>query len=681
MASWFKMAVRILFPFLFVVAFCMKRTVNDVRLSALQASGTHSKASTVRMLLELQSTGVLEGEEDERSLRRKIQTAVENTSTIETPYGPMVQQIKIGTKKLVDWDVCNPLAFLSYMSSISMAFCAVMKTAMDNANNGALRLVIYMDEMRPGNPFRQEKARKLMCIYWCFVDWEGWLISRTFAWPCFSILRCSIIDTFDGAVSYLARVILHYFFPSTGESLARGIVLKDPNGEPYVVKANFCGWLCDLAAHRDILCWKGWNANVCCPECDNVNPRHFGPQAPDGTIGLDCADAALFNRGIERTSEQIFNTYDEIAVARRTMTATPFKAFETKKGYTYVENSIMMDLPLRLIYRPKEHTIRDWQHTLACDGVGNTLIRQVIRLIEPHGFTLQHVITFMSLVNLPHKYGKADPEQWLGKTRVLTDTIKSFSSIILNLVQMLYLFLEKYCNIAGLVDVRRMFYLFHIYVGVLSTGPDEAPKYVEQLRRIQTEFHELFAMLSTSFKAKLHQMYHILDGIEWLGKALSCFVTERKHRVVKAASLHVFRHIEHTVLADVLHKQCSQFAEGVDLFKERILYRPSPLTGVEGLLRSAAAVLPCGMLHRGDIVWLRDCRCGRILNFFEFDESIFVHVAILANIDAEPSRLDETRQSREFVDSRSVVDSCTWYYESRIEIKVVIPPLALISLV
>ena len=285
----------------------------------------------------------------------------------------------------------------------------------------------------------------------------------------------------------------------------------------------------------------------------------------------------------------------------------------------------------------------------------------------------------MSLVNLPHKYGKPLPEHWLGRNRVKKQTISSFSSIVLNLVPMLFLFLDKYCsNDPELVDVVRMYYVFHIILGVLSTGPDDAPRHTDKLRRLIVEFHSLFARLSNSFKPKLHQMHHLIDGIEWLGKSLSCFVTERKHRVIKDCALHVFRHIEHTVLADVINKQCHQFAEGVDLFKEQFLHKPRTVSGVDGLLRSAAAMLRCGMVRSGDIVWFRDATCGRVVYFIEIGDSIYIFVALYANIEGDPSRLDESRQSRHFIDAHSMVDACTWYYANPAEIKIVIPPIVLI---
>ena len=107
------------------------------------------------------------------------------------------------------------------------------------------------------------------------------------------------------------------------------------------------------------------------------------------------------------------------------------------------------------------------------------------------------------------------------------------------MVLLIYLFLEHFLrNDPAYADVLRMHYLFHIILGVLSTGPAEAPHHTDKLRLLIVEPHTLFARLSTSLKPKLHQFHHIIDGIEWLGKSLSCFVTERKHRIVKDSALH-----------------------------------------------------------------------------------------------------------------------------------------------
>ena len=399
-----------------------------------------------------------------------------------------------------------------------------------------------------------------------------------------------------------------------------------------------------------------------------------------GIIGLDCPDVKKFNHGVRCTSQEIFAIVDRLAEAKQRMKKTPFEKLQTDEGFTIVPNGLLLDMPLRRIYKPIEHTIRDWQHTLCSDGVGNTLIRQVLLLILPFGFSLQHVITFMECCQLPHKYGSVRAKEWLGKNRVKADTISSFSSIILSLIVLLQMFLDKFCSsIAELSDVCRMHYLFHLILGVLSTGPEEAPLRVGRLRKLTVEFHRLFALLSNSLKPKLHHFHHIFDGIDWLGKCLSCFVTERKHRCVKDSALHVFRHLEHTVLADIVNKQCHQFANGVDLFSEHFLHNPKPIAGAENISRSDDAVLHCGHVHRHDICWFQDATCGRAHCFYELDSTILIDVFILSNLADEPSMLDETRQTRTIIPARRLVDACCWFYDRPGVIKIIIPPIVLVT--
>ena len=149
-------------------------------------------------------------------------------------------------------------------------------------------------------------------------------------------------------------------------------------------------------------------------------------------------------------------------------------------------------------------------------------------------------------------------------------------------------------------------------IGELATGPEEVPRYVDKLRRTIVEFYGLLSLLSTSIKPKLHHMHHIIEGVVRLGKLVSCFVTERKHRIVKDCALHVFRHIEHTVLADLVNRQCHQLKEGVDLSKAQCLVHPRAVEGAPNVCRSRAAVLRCGEIRSKVLVWFKNAECGRI---------------------------------------------------------------------
>ena len=510
-----------------------------------------------------------------------------------------------------------------------------------------------------------------MCIYWTLVDWPDWMLNRSFAWPCLSIIRSTLMHELEGGAAYLARVILQFLFPETGDSIERGVFLRSPDGHQYMVTAIFAGWLCDLAGHKEVLGWKGWGGNVCCHECRNLDRRHRGPMAADGTIGIDCADESKFNNGVAITNEAIFAVIDDLHVRHS-------EKRKTEVGFNHVPNGLLSDVSLRRLYMPVQHTIRDWQHTLASDGVGNTLIVEVVRLIGYRGYTADQVREFASLVVLPHKYGVVQTA-WLAPARFKPDTLSSFSSIILTLVPVLMLFLNEFCKADHeLTSVVRMFYLFHTILGVLSTGPSEAPKHAEKLRRMISEFHMLYAELTWYLKPKVHHFHHIIDGMMWLGKSLSCFVTERKHRIVKDSALHVFRHIEHTVLADVINKQCHQYVQGVDLFKRQFLHQPRSVAGSPDVRRSVGAVCHCGMLHRGDVCWLRDTRVGRVVMFYEIDGSIGVEIDIYQFVNDEPSIVDETRSTRTFVEVSALVDACTWFQSAPGIITISIPSIVVI---
>ncbi len=280
------------------------------------------------------------------------------------------------------------------------------------------------------------------------------------------------------------------------------------------------------------------------------------------------------------------------------------------------------------------------------------------------------------LCNVPHKYGKPDAS-WLSKKRVKTYTINSFSGIVLNILPIVYLFLEKFCSRdPDLVDVFRLFQLMHTICGVLSSGSEQPTRHADALRRMMEGFHTIYALIADSCKPKLHHMHHIIDGMVWLGKLLSCFVCERKHRTVKDSALHVFRHIEHTVLADVINKQCHQLMhEGHDLFKEEFLVRPRQVGGVPDLLRSRHAVVHCGGIHVGDVVWCKDGRCGRVHMFYELQGSIVVSLHVYSNAMGDPTMFDEAAITDVFLDAREIVDACTWYYIDYGVIKVAVPPL------
>ena len=105
---------------------------------------------------------------------------------------------------------------------------------------------------------------------------------------------------------------------------------------------------------------------------------------------------------------------------------------------------------------------------------------------------------------------------------------------------------------------------------------------------------------------KFHHAFHIPENMMRVGKLLSCFVTERKHRISKSAACNVFRHIEHTVLADCINRMCDLITGDETIFLPQHMPKAKRLQiDDQILLHSIEAVLLCGPVKCGDIVWLR----------------------------------------------------------------------------
>ena len=181
----------------------------------------------------------------------------------------------------------------------------------------------------------------------------------------------------------------------------------------------------------------------------------------------------------------------------------------------------------------------------------------------------------------------------------------------------------------------------------------------------------------------LYHAFHITDGAEWLGKLLSCFVTERKHRLIKRAALYVFRHMEHTVLVDVINTMFQQIEHGADLYRACFLVSPR-LVEFQGvrLYRSGAAVLRIGHVARGDLIITNTGVVAKIVTFMRKDSvecllDIFAEVDVYPCVNGDLKYASSARSTRRFLDCKTFVDCLIWLEESPGLIRISIPPALL----
>ena len=100
-----------------------------------------------------------------------------------TPYGPLHQEITIGTIKgePVKLEVQHPLAMLYKVCAVSSSMSDLISrtaTARPSSPAAPWRIILYGDEILPGNQLAHNNKRKSWGIYWSILDFGTDVISN-----------------------------------------------------------------------------------------------------------------------------------------------------------------------------------------------------------------------------------------------------------------------------------------------------------------------------------------------------------------------------------------------------------------------------------------------------------------------------------------------------------------------
>ena len=106
-------------------------------------------------------------------------------------------------------------------------------------------IVIYIDEVCPGNPLRPGNGRRLQCVYWFVRQWPAWLVTRTAVWPTIGLLCSSKVDSIPGGMSgFFAKVLDLFWGGGREHNFQTGVQLQTSTGR-FTVRGSYAGILGD----------------------------------------------------------------------------------------------------------------------------------------------------------------------------------------------------------------------------------------------------------------------------------------------------------------------------------------------------------------------------------------------------------------------------------------------------
>ena len=182
------------------------------RLDRLRRKIPHVSASALSAILaEVASHGI-----PERRSRRDIGIARDEMVHCDTPYGKLFMHVPVVRGGAAcTMLVINPIALLwkSFREggglTAHMTECLVKKPSSPEEPGG---LIVYADEVIPGNALSFDNKRKLWAMYFSFCEFGPVALQREASWFDILCYRSSEIATLDAGVSQAFGAVLKLFF-------------------------------------------------------------------------------------------------------------------------------------------------------------------------------------------------------------------------------------------------------------------------------------------------------------------------------------------------------------------------------------------------------------------------------------------------------------------------------------
>ena len=521
----------------------MKRASKLRRIDELRRSVPYVSASALSAILE-------EARRDmpEISSREAIRKARDIQVNEVTPYGTLIVTLRV---ELLDgaYDdmyVVNPFAqlWLAAKNCEGFARLLVLTLAVSPSSFGCpWRFIIYADEVVPGNQLSFHNMRKCWAIYFSFMEFGEITLSNEDAWFCTAAERTDRVKHFGGGIAQVFREILKYVFADGGHNLqTSGLTLDLFDGSVVRIWAKLGMILQDGGAHKQVFMVKGDGGTKPCFGCRNLYSRLSGIAGEDGED--------MLTSSMHRMSDMDFATDDDVVgtVLRLADCAQnrpgELKLREQACGFNHSKFSIIYESSLRRVVRPVSVMAHDWMHTVVVHGVWNTIVLLCVITLQKNHQTrdvVTNLFEYLKLWTLPLRLNisGADLADAFAKTRwsssVKAKYLKCTASHAISMFAIIGCFIQSvYVRSGTCVDSCLVYMALCGVMDMLMVLP-RGNISVKQLDDAIDTLLRLGVAVGWEdyMHPKFHWLLHLILEYGNFGMLLTCWVHERKHRMVK----------------------------------------------------------------------------------------------------------------------------------------------------
>ena len=455
--------------------------------------------------------------------------------------------------------VISPLAFLQAALERDAYKAYFLKHLINEGltPQDPLKIVVYADEIAPGNQLRHDQTRKVQICYWAIQQGPG--ISVDQLWFTLAIARsckvsCQKGPQIQGGMAAWMKGILQHFISPIDMRKGFHVII---DGVSHLRFAAFSMVLADEAALKDIFGFKGASAIHICPLCINIVNVTSNLHKHDGSLEAStCTDLTKWQGA---TDARIKGTLQHLHNTAGTTSKKDFEDLEKFSGWNYNPFGVLgagEDTALGIY--PRSHMQYDWMHTLSVHGCWNIELGALLPHLKQVGLTQHNLHEYLQTITWPEQIGARAATGKMIFRKKQEGHVKCSASEALSSYSPIRSFLLDNMSLCGpIMDfVASYLYLCEVFDVVAAVrrgtaGPNEfhlaISKYVQK---------HLQAYGDSVWVPKFHYLQHLPEMLNRHKRLIGCFVHERKHRIAKRF-LENMRTIgqgfEVSILKDVLH--------------------------------------------------------------------------------------------------------------------------------
>ena len=276
-------------------------------------------------------------------------------------YGTFLQDLRIPLEdepdQFVNVPYLSPPALLAHLAQQD-AFGGFLKKRLEQTpctHEAPWRLVVYAEEVTPGNALKPLNTRRIQALYWTFLDFGPRGMAAEALWMPLCCLTSHLCRSISG-LAVLCNCLLKVFFAP--RDLRAGLCLQTPGGQHVLFAKLLEVLVADEAALKHTVESKGAAGVLFCMPCSNVAPhKSRSGDVSNDVVPSTCTNYARFKLRTNASTRELLRRLQE---QEGRLSQARFRELEKAFGFNFRPNGLLMDDVFG--YAMPECIMFDWMH-------------------------------------------------------------------------------------------------------------------------------------------------------------------------------------------------------------------------------------------------------------------------------------------------------------------------------